>query len=151
MGSVLEEQNTADTDSLIKNYEDELTTFLQFRNKDKKEEEEEDGKDEIKTGVKRKRKPEDSASFNFFTNMFLRLMYHISRCMTKTISAGLLKELEYTPNVVLNHGAKTIRFSENAWDSFTKHQHLIECYLEKEMFGKKQQLDYSNVILRLIF
>lgn len=87
--------------------------------------------------VKRKRKPEIDVSLNILTDIFLRILYPISRCMTKGISVGLVKSQDYSPNAILNHGAKMLLFSENAWESFMKHLHLIECYLAKNMFGKK--------------
>jgi hypothetical protein len=90
-----------------------------------------------KAPLKRKRKPEDEIPINILTDIFLRILYPISRCMSKGLSAGLVKELDYAPNVILNHGPKMLFFSDGAWESFLKHLHLIECYLEKNMFGKK--------------
>jgi len=87
--------------------------------------------------VKRKRKAEIDISLDILTDIFLRILYPISRCMTKGISVGLVKSQDYSPYAILNHGAKMLFFSENAWDSFIKHLHLIECYLAKNMFGKK--------------
>jgi len=90
-----------------------------------------------KKTVKRKRKLDFDVSLNVLTDIFLRILYPISRCMTKGISVGLVKSQDYSPNAILNHGAKMLFFSENAWESFMKHLHLIECYLAKNMFGKK--------------
>ena len=136
MGSVVEEQTNAEVqneDSIIKEYEDKLDEFLKFRS----EEEKSDNATTSKSTLKRKRKPENDVPLNILTDIFLRIVYPISRCMTKGIAVGLVKELGYTPNAILNQGPKMLFFSDAAWDSFLKHLHLIECYLAKNMFGKK--------------
>jgi len=94
----------------------------------------------VKATSKRKRKPEESTSVNLLTDMFLRLTYPISRCMTKHISIGMFKPLDYSPAVILNQGTRVLLFTENAWESFTKHMHLIECYLTNNLFGRKSAI-----------
>lgn len=149
--------------SHTKDYEKEFEEFLKFFKEEKNDKiTEENRSDEIeeknteerineeinkvdgenkylsaKTGMKRKRKTEEDVPLKILTDIFLRILYPISRCMSKGIAMGLVKDLGYTPNAILNHGPKMLIFSENAWDSFVKHLHLIECYLAKNMFGKK--------------
>lgn len=151
MGSVLEELNNSavenleqkeeEEDNFVKKYEDELTEFLKFNTEEKMSDNEGiNASSSSKQILKRKRKIEDDISLNILTDIFLRIMYPISKCMTKGITVGLVKDLGYTPNAILTHGSKTLFFSDGAWDSFIKHLHLIECYLEKNMFGKKTSI-----------
>lgn len=86
---------------------------------------------------KKKRKIEHEAPITHLAEVFLRVMYPISTCMSKCLSAGLVKSLGYLPTVILHHGAKSVQFSETAWDSFVKHLHLIECYLANNIIGRK--------------
>jgi hypothetical protein len=144
MGSGLENKDLKEVedsiqreDPIIIKYDDELTEFLKFQTEKQKTDNEEINASISKTSSKRKRKQEDYVSLNILTDIFLRIIYPISKCMTKGISVGLVKELDYTPNAILNHGAKMLFFSDSAWESFIKHVHLIECYLDKNMFGKK--------------
>ena len=99
--------------------------------------------------LKRKRKVEDNIPANILTEVFLRIFYPISSCMSKSVSIGLMKSLDYSPTVMLNHGTKMILFSENAWESFSKHLHLIECYFSNSVCGRKidiRILDCDNEI-----
>lgn len=89
---------------------------------------------------KRKRKPEDDLSLTVLAEVFLRILYPITKCMTKSIMIGLLKALNYSPTVVLRHGSKILLFSENAWESFLKHLPLIECYLTNNLHGRRTSI-----------
>ena len=143
-------QGVSETAHLLENNETdfeanvvkEIDDFLKFGKQNKKLE-------NNKTAIKRKRKQEENIPPNILTEVFLRIFYPISYCMSKSVSIGLVKSLDYSPTVILNHGTKTILFSENAWDSFLKHLHLIECYLSKSLFGRKTNirlLDCDNEI-----
>lgn len=142
-------QNDSDATPLLENndtnFEDivakEIDEFLKFGKQNKKE--------NNKTNMKKKRKHEENIPPNILTEVFLRIFYPISSCMSKSVSIGLVKSLDYSPTVILNHGTKMVLFSENAWDSFLKHLHLIECYLTSSLFGRKTNirlLDCDNEI-----
>lgn len=136
----MEDESTVLNDnSVINNYEEELSEFLQLVKEGEETAcaDEENIASSSKSTLKRKRKPELDIPFTTWTDIFLRILYPISRCMSKGLAVGLVKQLGYTPNAILNHGAKMLFFSDTAWDSFLKHLHLIECYLAKNMFGKK--------------
>lgn len=143
MGSVLEEQNNTEMgslvleeeDNILKQYEEDLTEFLKFNNEGTSASS--SSSTSARTSSKRKRKNEEDASLNILMEIFLRILYPISRCMTKSITVGLVKGLNYKPNAILTYGSKMLFLSNEAWESFNKHLHLIECYLEKNLFGKK--------------
>lgn len=145
MSSHQSEQNISDTiilleqdeDPVVKDYKDSLTNFLKFNSEEQKVVNEEGCRTTAKRVSKRKRKPEESITLNIVTEVFLRVLYPISRCMTKSVAIGLVKPLKYSPNVILNHGSKMLVFSELAWESFMKHLYLIECYLTNNMIGRK--------------
>jgi hypothetical protein len=134
---LLENNDTNFEENVIKGIDE----FLKFEKQNKKE--------NNKTFLKKKRKLEENIPPNILTEVFLRIFYPISSCMSKSVSIGLVKSLEYSPTVILNHGTKMVLFSENAWDSFLKHLHLIECYLTNSLFGRKTNirlLDCDNEI-----
>jgi hypothetical protein len=121
----------------------EISEFLKFGKK------EGNNVETTKVSLKRKRKNEENISPDILTEVFLRIFYPISTCLGKNISVGLMKSLDYSPTVILNHGPKTVLFSTNAWESFLKHLHLIECYLSSSMCGRKTNirlLDCDNEI-----
>ena len=120
----------------------EISEFLKFKKKDVKEE-------PSKVVIERKRKLEEHISPNILTEVFLRIFYPISSCLSKSVSIGLMKSLDYSPTVILNHGTRMVLFSQNAWESFLKHLHLIECYLTNSLCGRKTNirlLDCDNEI-----
>jgi hypothetical protein len=132
---LLEENNVANFEQNVIN---EIDEFLKFGKQNKK----------VKH-LKKKRKLEENIPPNILTEVFLRIWYPISSCMSKSVSIGLVKTLDYSPTVILNHNTKMVLFSENAWDSFLKHLHLIECYLTNSLFGRKTNirlLDCDNEI-----
>jgi hypothetical protein len=134
---LLENNDTNFEENVVKGIDE----FLKFEKQNKKE--------NNKTFLKKKRKLEENIPPNILTEVFLRIFYPISSCMSKSVSIGLVKSLEYSPTVILNHGTKMVLFSENAWDSFLKHLHLIECYLTNSLFGRKTNirlLDCDNEI-----
>jgi hypothetical protein len=128
----------------------EISEFLKFGKKEenvKKEEngkKEEDGKEtakgKSKGGSKRKRKTEEHIPTNILSEVFLRIFYPISSCLGKNVSIGLMKSLDYSPTVILNHGTRMVFFSSNAWESFLKHLPLIECYLASSRCGRKTNI-----------
>jgi hypothetical protein len=138
----LETAPLLDQDSVEAGIVREISEFLKF------------GKEvntakQTKVSPKRKRKDEENISPDVLTEVFLRIFYPISSCLGKSISVGLMKSLDYSPTVILNHGPKTVLFSTNAWESFLKHVHLIECYLSSSMCGRKTNirlLDCDNEI-----
>lgn len=93
---------------------------------------------------KRKRKVEDEFSFQTLTEIFLRIIYPISTCMSKNIVVGISKNLNLKPIVVLNHGMKSIIWNETSWESFNKYVHLIECYFLNKVHGKKTCVNIAN-------
>lgn len=125
----------------------EIEEFLKFR---KMDDQLENTPETSKTLSKnKKRKSEENICLNIMTEVFLRIFYPISSCMNKNVSIGLMKSLDYSPTVILSHGSKTVLFSENAWESFLKHLHLIECYLSTGLYGRKTNirlLDCDNEI-----
>jgi hypothetical protein len=133
----LKTSDTLDSVPTTENLQQSVSEFLTFHEDNKSLEDKENIAPVTKPSSKRKRKPEENISLNVLFEVFLRILYPISRCMTKSIAIGLLKPSDYSPNVILNHGAKVVIFSEKAWESFMKHLHLIECYLTNNMFGKK--------------
>jgi hypothetical protein len=133
----------------------EISDFLKFNKKEehskvvKKDMKEEENTETPKSGKKRKRKTEENIPANILTEVFLRIFYPISSCLGKSVSIGLMKSLDYSPTVILNHGTRMVLFSPNAWESFLKHLHLIECYLASSMCGRKTNirlLDCDNEI-----
>jgi len=128
----------------------EISEFLKFGKKEeneieaskdmKKENSSEQTKGKAKGGSKRKRKTEENISTNILTEVFLRIFYPISLCLGKSVSIGLMKSLDYSPTVILNHGTKMVFFSSSAWESFLKHLHLIECYLTNSRCGRKTNI-----------
>lgn len=120
----------------------EISDFLKFKKEDNNEE-------PTKVSSKRKRKFEENISPDILTEVFLRIFYPISSCLSKSVSIGLMKSLDYSPTVILNHGSRMVLFSADAWESFLKHLHLIECYLTSSMCGRKTNirlLDCDNEI-----
>lgn len=97
----------------------------------------EDEDSPVKTISKKKRKIEEPPLMTVLAEVFLRIMYPLSTCMTKFVTVGLVKNLNYSPHVIFHHGAKSVQFSESAWESFIKHLHLIECYLANNVVGRK--------------
>lgn len=99
----------------------------------------EDGKEneDPTSNVKKKRKIEESKVTTMLAEVFLRIMYPLSTCMSKFVTIGLVKSLSYSPHVIFHHGTKAVNFSESAWDSFVKHLHLIECYFANNIVGRK--------------
>lgn len=93
---------------------------------------------------KRKRKEEEYAHLNILTDIFLRIFYPISACMSKNIVVGVSKETVLGPIVQLNHGMKRIIFNDLSWESFNKYIHLIECYILNDVHGKKTSLTLAN-------
>lgn len=91
----------------------------------------------LKTNIKKKRKIEEEQSITLLGDVFLRVMYPLSLCMSKCLTVGLVKSLNYLPTVILHHGSKKVLFSETAWDSFAKHLHLLECYFANNIIGRK--------------
>lgn len=91
----------------------------------------------VKSNGKRKRKVEEDISITSLAEVFLRIMYPLAASMSKCLTVGLFKPLNYSPTVMLHHGSKMLLFSEVAWDSFVKHLHLIECYLANNIVGRK--------------
>lgn len=116
----------------------------------------ESGDTTTKTPVlKRKKRNEEDSSLHLLTEVFLRVIYPLSSCMSKNITIGLVKHLDFMPAVVLNSCGKMIMFTEAAWDSFNKHMQLIECYLENGVYGRKtgirllgSDVEVDNVKLR---
>lgn len=125
---------------------EEISEFLKFGKKEMKEE---NNLEQTKAVSKTKRKTEETISPDILTEVFLRIFYPISSCFGKSISIGVMKSLDYSPTVILNHGPRMVLFSPNAWESFLKHLHLIECYLASSMCGRKTNirlLDCDNEI-----
>lgn len=89
------------------------------------------------TNVKKKRRVEEPKAITMLAEVFLRIMYPLSTCMSKFVTTGLAKSLDYSPHVIFHHGSKAVYFSESAWDSFVKHLHLIECYFANNIAGRK--------------
>lgn len=117
----------------------EISEFLKFGKTDIKKE----------NKTRRKRKAEENIPPNILSEVFLRIFYPISSCLGKSISIGLVKSLDYSPTVIISHGTKMVLFSQNAWESFLKHLHLIECYLTNSLCGRKTNirlLDCDNEI-----
>lgn len=139
---LLEEE--ADEDPVVKEFKDGLTDFLSFRAEDSKMDKDESNAQTSNTSTKRRRKTEDTVSLNILTEVFLRIFYPISRCMSKSVEIGLLRSRDYSPTVLLTQSAKVLYFSENAWESFMKHLHLIECYLTNNMYGRKTSIKLSE-------
>ena len=126
----------------------EISEFLKFG---KREQEHETGEELVKSAPKRRKKNEEKEKFPplMLAEVFMRIYYPISACLSKSVSAGLMKSLDYAPTVLLSHGTKNILFSHEAWDSFLKHLHLIEVYLTNSVCGRKTNirlLDCDNVI-----
>src|SRR5436190_8380622 len=96
-----------------------------------------------KISGKRKRKAEDTCQREIF-DIFLNIMYPLSRCRGKTINVGLVKSFDYLPHVVINHGVKRLFFNETSWDSFLKHLHLFECYMINTVHGKKTAVRFPD-------
>lgn len=139
---LLEHDNT-DEAEIIK----EITAFLKFGKRDR--EEESNTEEPSKVVSKRKKKVEENIPPHVLTEVFLRIFYPISACISKSVSVGLMKSLDYSPTVILHHGTKRVLFSQNAWESFLKHVHLIECYLTNSLCGRKTHirlLDCDNEI-----
>lgn len=117
-----------------------------------KREEEREGKTEYtnivgeeNTNLKRKRKSEEYEDpLVFLTELFLRIIYPISNCMTKSIVVGISKKFNFSPCILLNHGLKRIEFTKNAWDSFNKYVSIIDCYLQNYVYGKKTCITLSD-------
>jgi len=131
------------SDEDIQKVKDEISTLLSFQKEDNGDSTPkvvgEEGKIEgenNKTSVKRKRKPED-ISQREMDNVFLTNLYSLSSCKSKSISVGIVKSFDYLPHVMINHGVKTLFFTEKSWDSFLKHLHLFECYLINSVHGRK--------------
>lgn len=125
----------------------EISEFLKYGKNDVKKENKTESSKVVAT--KRKRKAEENISPNILSEVFLRIFYPISSCLGKSVSIGLVKSLDYSPTVILSHGTKMVLFSQNAWESFLKHLHLIECYLTKSLCGRKTNirlLDCDNEI-----
>lgn len=115
-----------------------LSKHLKF--KEEEEEEEEDHTGSKKVVKRRKKCDEEKQPMTISTEVFLQIFYPLTKYMGKYVTVGLVKSMEYSPNVILNHGAKILTFNEHAWDSFTKHLHLIECYLANNLMGKKSNI-----------
>lgn len=115
----------------------EISDFLKFK---KPKTSEENNTEQTKVTKRKRRLEEEDVQPNILTEVFLRIIYPISACMSKSVSIGLVKSLDYSPTVLLNHGTKMVLFSENAWESFLKHLHLIECYLTTNVCGRKTNI-----------
>lgn len=94
---------------------------------------------------KRKRKyTQNDHSQHLLTEIFLRITYPLSTCDSKYISVGLNKLEDYEPVVILSHDKKQITLRETAWKSLNKYMHLIVCYLDNKVYGKKTVLTLAD-------
>lgn len=100
--------------------------------------------EEKRSGVKRKMKTEEEYSLCLLTEMFLRIFYPISSCMSKNVVVGISKNSNFKPAVLLYHGSKSIMFNEMSWESLNKYIHLIECYFLNKVYGKKTCITLAN-------
>lgn len=137
-------QDTSDLTTLLseeiptsEDVKDQVSDLLFFHNEEQEIDKEEISSTVLKNTSKRKRKPEVETSLNVLFEVFLRIIYPISKCMTKSVAIGLVKPLDYSPTVMLSHGSKVLVLTEKPWESFMNHLHLIECYLTNNMIGKK--------------
>lgn len=93
---------------------------------------------------KRKRKFEDKSPLYLLTEIFLRIFYPLSTCMTKNVVVGISKNFNFKPVVLLYSGTKSIVFDETSWESLNKYVHLIECYFLNNVYGKKTCINLTN-------
>lgn len=96
----------------------------------------------IKTGNKasmkrNKRTAEDTVTIKLLTDVFLRVVYPLTQCMSKNVIIGVFKHLDYAPGVLLNQGGKYVLFTDKGWQSLSKYLQLIECYINNNVYGKK--------------
>src|SRR5436190_9200740 len=97
-------------------------------------------KESNKNSIKRKKTMEDNEAFNKLTDVFLRVIYPLTHCMSKSIIIGIFKHLDYAPGVILNQSGKIVLFTEKGWYSLSKYLQLIECYILNNVYGKKTSL-----------
>lgn len=79
-----------------------------------------------------------------YAEIFLKVIYPLSGFLEKNVMVGVFKLLDFTPGVLLNHTGKSILFTEAAWNSFSKHMNLIECYMLNKVYGKKTSVRLSS-------
>lgn len=95
-------------------------------------------KTENKTSIKRKkRSEEDTVPIKLLSDVFLRVIYPLTQCMSKNVIIGVFKHLDYAPGVLLNQGGKYVLFTDKGWHSLSKYLQLIECYIINNVYGKK--------------
>lgn len=96
-------------------------------------------------GCKRRKIVKDTVTtVQLYTEIFLKIVYPLAGFMEKNILVGVFKSLDFMPGVLLNHTGKSILFNESAWNSFTKHMGLIECYMQNKVCGKKTSIRLSS-------
>lgn len=87
----------------------------------------------------------DDLSMVILLGVFLRSVYPLTEDMTKTITVGVFKSLNFIPALLLNQCGKTsIIFTIEMWDRFTKYLSIIEAYLYNNMTGRKTEIGFEN-------
>lgn len=137
---------------------EELSEFLTFQESQKtkesvdtitivEKEDEEDSEEKTTPKTRRKRKLKTDGSLDTLNEDFLKVHYPISSCLNKNVSAGISKQDNFEPSVVISQNAKRIVLNETSWESFNKYLKLIECYLSNRVHGKKTTvvLDQSDI------
>lgn len=111
-----------------------------------KEEKKQTSFEKIKKSFKRKQNnnndqniddEENTSSSNPVMEVFLKIIYPLSSCMEKNILIGIFKTLDFNAGILLQHGKKSVLFTENGWRSFIKHINLVECYHLNKVYGRK--------------
>lgn len=118
----------------------DLTEFLNFQMQEAMANNE---TSRVPKTVKRKRKNNDSSLMSL-TEVFLRLIYPLTSCLSKNIIIGIFRSENYKPLVQLQHANVKLTFNENAWLSFNSYLHLITCYFKNKIYGKKTNIILSN-------
>lgn len=109
----------------------------------------------VKQKHKRKRSNEESYLLENIIDIFLRIIYPLSRCLKKYVIVGIDRIKECKPVVIITQSGKNIKISETAWISLDKRMQLIDCYFNNKIFGKKtsftlidSDIEIDNIILR---
>lgn len=104
----------------------------------------ESGMQKQNNGKRRKIVKDTVTTVQLYTEIFLKIVYPLAGFMEKNILVGVFKSLDFMHGILLNHGGKSILFTESSWNSFTKHMGLIECYMQNKVCGKKTSIRLSS-------
>lgn len=98
----------------------------------------------VRKSVKRKRQEDNETPLYFLTQVFLKAVYPLSSHLTKSITVGIFKSLEYKPAVVITHNDKNLMLSQDSWNSLKNYIDLIDCYLRNKVFGRKTSVRLAS-------